>query len=244
LTEGLPHGFSSEYIDPEGTVAETVSGLRANMDRYAQDRWDWIAPYTSFVTSSMMGKTRHMKEVANHLPCVYMCLRKEGIGFGYPHRSPSIANWSTKGATTVVCSAVSKEVDFCFSTFRWSAFILSTICKLTTWINDGRFFTSLGIDSSSKVREFEYAWLWKFFAEPLDSGKLTDFWVEVQNETTSMLQENASGYKARAYFHLRHPSDVKKAMEQLQGCFVGHGINDKSEPLILIFDEARTLCGI
>jgi hypothetical protein len=150
-----------------------------------------------------MGKSRHMKEVANHLPCVYICLRNEGIGFGYPRRSPDISNWSMEGVITVVGRKVTfVEFDFCFSTFRWSAFILSTIRKLTTWISDGRFFTSLGIDSC-EAREFKYAWLWNFFAEPPNSGELKEFWNEVESETLSMLHEHLGGKKAYAYFQRR-----------------------------------------
>src|SRR6202048_1691317 len=126
-------------MDAEGTVAETVSELRANMELYAKQCAKWIAPYTSFVTSSMMGKSRHMKEVANHLPCVYICLREEERGYGYPRRSPRIAKWSLKGATTILDPAdnfePAEEFHFYFSTFRWSAFIISTINTLAVWID-------------------------------------------------------------------------------------------------------------
>jgi hypothetical protein len=88
-------------MDAERTVAETVSELRKNMGDYAKSCNDWVAPYTSFVTSSMMGKSRHMKEVANHLPCVYICLRGEVRGYGYPRPSPSIVKWSLMGAARV-----------------------------------------------------------------------------------------------------------------------------------------------
>jgi hypothetical protein len=140
-------------MDPEDTVGATVSESRHNMEKYTKTSANWIAPYTSFVTSSMMGKSRHMKEVANQLPCVYICLRQDPTGFGYPHRSPIIADWSLKGAATILSPA--NEYQFCFSTFRWSAFILSTIRELAKWIHDGRFFASLDIDPS-KVEEFGF----------------------------------------------------------------------------------------
>ena len=229
-------------MDAEGTVAETVSELRANMELYAKQCAKWIAPYTSFVTSSMMGKSRHMKEVANQLPCVYICLRQEQRGFGYPPRSPIIADWSLKGAATILDSETIPvtEFHFCFSTFRWSAFILSTIRKLTKWIGDGRFFTSVGIDGG-QVREFKYAWLWKFFAEPPSDSKLEDFWLEVEMATHSMLQDYPTGNRAHNYFQTVHMDDVRTALKQLQGCFAARGINE-SVPLIFIYDEARTLC--
>lgn len=89
-------------MDAEGTVLETVSELREYMNRYAAAKGEWIAPYTSLVISSMMGKSRHMKEVANCLPSVYICLRGEVRGYGYPRCSPSIVDWSSMGASTIL----------------------------------------------------------------------------------------------------------------------------------------------
>ena len=240
LFEDLARGFSSEYMDAEGTVDETVSELRENMDRYAATPGDWMAPYTSFVTSSMMGKSRHMKEVANRLPSVYICLRREARGYGYPQPSPSLVGWSLMGAATILHKPI-KENQFYFSTLRWSTFIVSTICELAKRIEDGRLFKSLRIDDW-KEKKFEFAWLWKFFAEPPDSSELENFWVEVQAATQSMLERYPSGKSAHAYFQKDHPSDVQNALEQLRQCFARHGINDNSLPLIFIFDEARTLC--
>jgi hypothetical protein len=57
LIEDLARGFSSKYMDAECTVGETVSELREYMELYAMEKGNWIAPYTSLVTSSMMGKT-------------------------------------------------------------------------------------------------------------------------------------------------------------------------------------------
>jgi hypothetical protein len=212
-------------MDAEHTVTETVKELRTNMECYAQGSENYIAPYTSFVTSSMMGKSRHMKEVANQLPCVYICLRQDPTGFGYPHRSPSIAVWSSKGAATLL-SRAGREFYFCFSTFRWSAFILSTILNLATWIRSGRFFTSLRIDSS-EPRKFKYAWLWAFFAEPPIVGELKDFWVEVEKATHSMLRRYPTGLLAHSYLQTKHESAVRSALDTLRDCFEVHGINDK-----------------
>ena len=240
LIEDLERAFSSEYMDAEDTVGETISELLEYMDLYAAEKGRWVAPYTSFVTSSMMGKSRHMKEVANHLPSVYICLRRESQGYGYPHQSPSIVEWLSTGAVAILGKRV---IDYhhCFSTLKWSAFIISTISKLATWINDGRFFKSLGI-ADWKKKIFEFGWLWKFFAEPPDQSSLEAFWLEVQKMTHSRLMDRPSGISAHAYFQKAHTTDVRKALTQLRLCFGEHQINDNSLPLIFIYDEARTLC--
>ena len=100
---------------------------------------------------------------------------------------------------------------------------------------------SLSIDGW-QAKEFKYAWLWRFFAEPPNDGKLKDFWLEVETAMHSMLQAHPSGNDAHSYFQTDHGDDVRTALERLQRCFVDHGINDKSVPLIFIYDEARALC--
>jgi hypothetical protein len=241
LVEDLARGFSSEYMDAEGTAGDTVFELRENMDKYVAKKGNYIAPYTTLVTSSMMGKSRHMKEVANHLPCVYICLRGEVRGYGYPRASPSIVEWSLTGAATMLSHKRVDDSDFCFSTLRWSAFIICTIRQLATWINDGQFFISLNINGW-ETQKLEYAWLWKFFAEPPNASMLTDFWVEVQKATVVMLGKYPTGNEAREYFTKQHANDVQADLQRLHQCFANHQINDNSQPLIFIFDEARTLC--
>jgi len=186
-----------------------------------------------------MGKSRHMKEIANHLPSVYICLRTEVRGYGYPLPSPSIVEWSSKGATTLVGKEV-KEEHFHFSTFRWSAFIISTISILAKWINDGRFFKSLAINDRN-IKRFEFALLWKFFAEPPNDRELKEFWIEVQGMTSSQLKKHQSGSSAHTYFQTKQKKDLANAENALAQCFRKHQINDLP-PLIFIFDEARTLC--
>jgi hypothetical protein len=144
-----------------------------------------------------------MKEVANCLPCLYICLKEEARGHGYPHRSPSIVEWVLTGAATILPASLSRNIISVFSTFRWSAFTISTVSKLATWIDDGRFFTSLGIDDW-KGKKLESAWLWKFFAQPPIAGKnLINFWLEVQKAIYSMLLR----YPDRNFTHTYFPKE-------------------------------------
>ena len=102
-------------MDAEGTVGDTVSELKQHdMSTYTTKKGSYIVPYTSLVTSSMMGKSRHMQTI---LPCVYLCIGEEDRGYGYPRRSPSIAEWSLTGAATIL-GGEPKEFDFYLSTFR------------------------------------------------------------------------------------------------------------------------------
>ena len=88
------------------------------------------------------------------------------------------------------------------------------ITNLAKWIDNGRFFISLGIEDW-KAKRFEFAWLWKFFAESPNVIDLEKFWFEVQTETDAMLLKHSDGNSAHAYFQKHHVTDVKNAMNQL-----------------------------
>ena len=78
--------FDLEYIEVSGSIDSYCSILHKNMERYLENIDDYMAPYTAIVTSSMMGKSRLMKQIALSIPAVYVSLRPKNDG--YPDRSP------------------------------------------------------------------------------------------------------------------------------------------------------------
>ena len=78
--------FDLEYIDVSRSVDRYCSILHKNMERYLENTDGYMAPYTAIVTSSMMGKSRLMKQIALRIPAVYVSLRPKNDG--YPDRSP------------------------------------------------------------------------------------------------------------------------------------------------------------
>src|SRR5437762_11743270 len=90
--ERLPRGFEEAYVDPYGTALNILYDLRNNLDDYRRHPRAYVVPYTSLVTSSMMGKCRLMKEMARHVPTVYICFREEAIS-GYPQPTPILPQW-------------------------------------------------------------------------------------------------------------------------------------------------------
>ena len=59
-------------IDPHGYAEKYARRLIRVMDQYVVARSDlYVALYTTVVTSSMMGKTQLIKELAKYLPIVY-----------------------------------------------------------------------------------------------------------------------------------------------------------------------------
>jgi hypothetical protein len=65
----------------------------------------------------MMGKSRHLKEVAAKMPTIYLCFRpSRHTGFRYP--SPVIPHWIQKGAISTLPEDERKNVkdqNFLFS---------------------------------------------------------------------------------------------------------------------------------
>ena len=100
-------GFSKFYIDPHAFVPFLASRLKQYMNQYSEE---YLAPYTSLISSSMMGKTRLMKELAVHMPLVYICLRKDESS-GYPETTPRIQPWLRRAVTGDLGQGVTARQD-------------------------------------------------------------------------------------------------------------------------------------
>jgi hypothetical protein len=64
------------------------------MDEWVRNPKNHVAPYTSVISSSMMGKSRLIKELAMEIPTIYICLCKDKDDSGYPIASDhSLIDW-------------------------------------------------------------------------------------------------------------------------------------------------------
>jgi hypothetical protein len=174
--EGWKAAFSDYYFDPYGSVDDLADALRQNITEFCARPGHYIAPYTCIVTSSMMGKSRLMKEVATVIPTVYMCLGTNRTF--YPHPTKVVVEWIRGGVERMGYWHPSDK-DFLVPTLKYSAFLLALIQKLP--------------DLVSKYQdEKDYSWMWKFFAEPPnDCEKINDFWRKVTDQATAILRANS-----------------------------------------------------
>lgn len=76
--------FGGDYMDPHGLISHYCCEISAMMKEWIKNPKNYIAPYTSMVTSSMMGKSRLIKELAMEIPTIYICLRNDTNDSGYP----------------------------------------------------------------------------------------------------------------------------------------------------------------
>ncbi|KAA1071127.1 hypothetical protein PGTUg99_018270 [Puccinia graminis f. sp. tritici] len=79
----IEKGYSEDYQNTD----EIVKPILETLDRLSND-WsiEYLAPYTSLIGPSMIGKTRLIMELAKHVCVIYICLRPVG-STGYPPRS-------------------------------------------------------------------------------------------------------------------------------------------------------------
>ena len=174
--EGWKAAFSDYYIDPYDCVDDLADALRKNITDFCARPGHYIAPYTCIVTSSMMGKSRLMKEVATLIPTVYMCLGTNRTF--YPHPTKVVVEW-IRGGVEGMGYWHPSDKDFLVPTLKYSAFLLALMQKLPDLV-------------SQHKDEKDYSWMWKFFAEPpKDCEKINDFWRQVTDQATSILRANS-----------------------------------------------------
>ena len=174
--EGWKAAFSDYYIDPYGCVDRLAETLRNNITNFCAVPGHYIAPYTCIVTSSMMGKSRLVKEVATLIPTVYMCLGTNRTF--YPHPTKIVVEW-IRGGVEGMGYWHPSDKDFLVPTLKYSAFLLALIQKLAILV-------------SQHNDEKEYSWMWKFFAEPpKDCNEINAFWTAVTDQATMILRANS-----------------------------------------------------
>ena len=250
----LEDGFSRFYIDPHGIAKHTAAKLTTMMDTYETEFLAYVAPYTSLVQSSMMGKSRLMKEISRIIPCVYICLRDAGRTSGYPHRSPRVADWINGGLQGHVNSErFAADTQYKLPALKFATFFLSLLTRLN----------SLALDADSLANDYDLdvsnlGWMWGFFAEPQKQPQKTrsqgqfqvrvqEFWDQVVDDAISQF----TAYLGRGPDQKGDPDSfltgdyvrgMCKSYSQLQSTFSRWVPETESFTLILLFDEARPLC--
>ena len=220
--------------------------LKKMMDTYYEDPKAYVAPYTSLVTSSMMGKSRLMKEMSKYIPCVYICLRSGATGSsGYPERSAQIAKWFeeplSKIAPELEPEVMEADFEHHLPPLKYAAFLVSLItslAKLASIDNDNLFNHELHIERA------DLRWMWKFFAEPPNvptEQKHNMFWSEVISNATDIFRTNFN--TNRRYIMVDFRREISWRYEQLESAFKRWN-PENLFTLILFFDEARRLCDI
>ena len=208
----------------------------------------YLAPYTSLVTSSMMGKTRFLKELGQHCPAFYICARNTppDPNWGYPFPTPEFVDFLRMGISKMTGTSRKYFVDddyLSLCTYQWTSLILEMLHQVTKWVNNGRFFECVS-EIYSTNSPIQPGWIFRFFAQPPEgSTYLKEFWSNVIKATIRNVRSMRTGQAAYEYFvdHNAFQKDVQKSMRSFQKCLRKHGFKDNIVPWLLVFDEACIL---
>ena len=192
----LRDGFTQDYIDPHESVMKIAHGLTENMSEYCVEAVKYVAPYTWLVTSSMMGKTRLMKELAKYLPVVYLCFREQQGESGYPPATANLLSWFREGACKTLDAApessdINADRQYIIPTLKHSLFLLYLLKELNDTVQlllrpaktkkRTTYLTLLKLGREDFRENFE--WMWKFFADhdPTIEDARNQFFARVLN---------------------------------------------------------------
>jgi hypothetical protein len=238
-------GFRSKYIDPRNCAEKMARSLKEFMDEYCANHRRYNAPYTSLVTSSMMGKSRLMKETSSFIPVVYICTRSGSAQTAYPLRTPIIADWFDRGIAYLYQPNLGDEVlqadRLCIlSTLKYSVFLLALTQHLDRILNDEDVVRRFSVQQ--QAAEGSYRWMWDYFAEPTDKSELERFWKRVIASVQDVVAPYRNANAARDYYSARYESDLTIAWKSLANSFGRLYKTEESLTIILMCDEARRLC--
>ncbi|KNZ59269.1 uncharacterized protein VP01_1770g5 [Puccinia sorghi] len=147
-TKIVQKGFHAKYQRGDLIVAPTLGALSEFAKEWNPSKHK--APYTSIIGPTMTGKTRLLKELAQYVPVVYVCLRPPQ-STGQPPRSglaseflPSESNRDMNKYYLCLLAAIFKTVDTFFKEQTKSSALRE---PLTTW-----FEYSFQIDNTPQVK--------------------------------------------------------------------------------------------
>jgi hypothetical protein len=213
------------------------------MDTYIADGADYVAPYTSLVTSSMMGKTRLIKEMSRHIPSVYICARS-ACSTGYPPRTPAVVDWFDSGIAglykpTLDRSTIAGDKFYILSTLKYGVFLLALFKHLSALLQNEDLIQQYKVRECAEQRH--YTWMWDFFAEPLDSSNLKSFWQHCLMDAEKTMKEYNSPTRAEQYFEQAYSRQLQATYKELVKSFDAVGYQGEIT-LVIVCDEARHLC--
>jgi hypothetical protein len=240
FAQGLDAAFGAVFMDPHDMVSYYAHELQRLWKAWHENPTQYIAPYTSIVTSSMMGKSRLMKEMASFMPTIYICLREtgesgqqvEGERFvdAYPERSPDkVINYLFYEPQPAGSPRDMNRHYVCF--------FIGVLEAMAFWIASVISESSPGDESVVDINKR----LWRMLAEPSTVRRQetvtdwsTKFWVIAINRARKLYaNEDSRSLQNLVRSNWRNLKTFLKGLNML---------GEDNVPLLLfVFDEARPL---
>ena len=237
---GLDKAFDARYMDPHHMLNYYASELEKMCGEWFETKGRYMAPYTSIVTSSMMGKTRLIKEISSFIPTIYLCLREskersqlvDGEQFvdGYPDRSSEdVIRYLFHDNKDVGEEELERH---------YVCFVIGVLEAVAFWLQSQFQSESPIVETPNELNEC----LWKMLAEPskleMDQYSSLRFW-------------RTATKNARSHYSTSKYSDLKVLLQDRWNALREPllelnllGKEPKFPLLLFCFDEARALVKI
>ena len=167
--------FSEPYIDANQFVPRIVANITSDVNDYHANPGDYNAPYTSVVTSSLMGKSGLLKEMARYQPSVYICLCPKDTS-SYPKRSDVVADYLLEAASSSLPKkSYRNQIKYdhnAFLTAKYASFLLHLVVGLKVLMQS----------PPETLAHRNPSFFWEYFAETPEelNMHLTTFWNGVK----------------------------------------------------------------
>ena len=191
-----------------------------------------------------------MKEMARHVPTVYICFREQGVS-GYPQPTPILPQWINSSLDDIT-GTDNDDKENILPTFKFCVFLLVLMTNLARIVEE--HYATSSQQSQSEYNKLDFSWMWEFFAEPCEgSSNLNNFWRKVTKEAQKIAESIRDsgancGVAEAARVYLRGDWGVLLAAvyTNLMVAFkVAKGSEEEQAfMLLLICDEARTLYNV
>jgi hypothetical protein len=147
LAHSVKIEFDATYVDPLNARDYYVRLLIGYMAKWRESSKTYIAPYTSLVNASIMGKTQLAKEISTSIPTVYICARTPelAVNQGYPERSPTELTNYLVNIIYNATKSIEKNEELIED--HYIALFVSILHSLNGW--------ALGLKSSSLCRQIQ-----------------------------------------------------------------------------------------
>jgi hypothetical protein len=187
------------------------------------------------ILSSMMGKSRLMKEMATSIPFVYICARSD-TSTGYPPRTAAIVDYfQCKHSVPSSPGTVRLDDTGILPTSKYTSFILGTFECLSQLLKDQAIHEEYGIKAQAMAGS--YSWMWCYFAEPSNQSALHKFWC--QGIEKAVGRNKRTVREAIAYYSSKFRQDVTSIYNTLIQSF--RDVGYESSTPVFVLDFAKCL---
>ena len=260
IDDEFKEAFDAQYLDPHNAVDSYIDEIRNAMNNYLANPTKFIAPYTSILASSMLGKSRLIKQISFKIPTIYICVRN--INDGYPNWSPECVRNYVLGNEAYQSSPKEPLTNELRAEIHMYAFYHALFVHLIRFFSHRNgtpdqqlqdLWYTLAEDArpdyqyclKSEVKNEESLWkstpFWERVTSEAREGRTDSYYSESQKDTLKRLIAEAWD-ELSPYLNALVSPDSHTSLNIDLGKSVPSRNSDQLKPLLLVvWDEVRSI---